>query len=73
MSHTTIFYVVVFATASLVVGWYACKAWIAHGDIGGTAGKVSGLRKARNHNGGVALLVMVVVLFVLYQLMTKHR
>ena len=73
MSHTTIFYVVVFATASLVVGWYACKAWIAHGDIGGTANKVSGLRKARNHNGGVALLVMIVVLFVLYQLMTKHR
>jgi hypothetical protein len=73
MSHTTIFYVVVFAAASLIAGWYACKAWIAHGDIGGTAKKVTNLRRARNHNGGVALLVLVIVLFVLYDLMTRHR
>jgi hypothetical protein len=73
MSHTTIFYVVVFATASLIVGWYACKAWIAHGDLGGAASKMSGLRRARNHNGGVALLVVAIVLFVLYDLMTRHH
>ncbi|HET7013925.1 MAG TPA: hypothetical protein VFI65_08445 [Streptosporangiaceae bacterium] len=73
MSHTTIFYVVVFATASLIAGWYGCKAWIAHGDISGTAKKVSGLRRARNHNGGVALLVLAIVLFILYDLMAKHR
>ena len=73
MSHTTILYVVVFATAALIAGWYACKAWIAHGDLSGTANKIPGLRRARNHNGGVALLVAVIVLFVLYDLMTKHR
>ncbi len=73
MSHTTIFYVVVFATASLVVGWYGCKAWIAHSDIDGTAKRISGLRQTRNHNGGIALLVVVVILFVLYDLITKHR
>jgi hypothetical protein len=72
MSHTTILYVVVFAIATLIIGWYACKAWIAHGDLGGTAKKMPGLRRVRNHNGGIALLIVVIVLFVLYDLMTKH-
>ncbi len=63
--------VAVFATVGLIVGWYACKAWIAHGDVGGTVKKISGLKRARSHNGSVALLVLFVALAVLYALVRK--
>jgi hypothetical protein len=65
--------VVVFATVGLIVGWYACKAWIAHADVGGTVKKIIGLKRARSHNGGIALLVFIVALVVLYGLTTHHK
>lgn len=60
--------IVVFGTVGLVVGWYACKAWVAHAEVGGSLKKISGLRRARTHNGGVALLVFVIALIVIYGL-----
>ena len=71
MSHSAAMEVAVFATVGLVVGWYACKAWIAHGDVGGTVKKISGLKRARSHNGSIALLVLFIALVVLYGLVRK--
>lgn len=65
--------VAVFGTVGLIVGWYACKAWIAHADVGGTAKKISGLKRARSHNGRIALLVFVVALVVLYGLVGHNK
>jgi len=66
-------YVAVIVTASLAVGWYGSRAWIAHGDLSGTARKISGLRKARGTNGSIALLVIIIALFILYELVAKHK
>ena len=63
----------VFGAVGIVVGWYACKAWVAHADIGGTSNKISGLKRGRSRNGQVALLVLVIGLFVLYGLASHHK
>jgi hypothetical protein len=67
MSHSTGVVLALAITASLVVGWYGAKAKIAHGDLNGTIRKISGLKRARTNNGGVALVVVVVALFILYK------
>jgi hypothetical protein len=72
MTHSTALYVAIFATASLAVGWYGAKAWIAHGDVGGSERKIPGLKRARNRNGGIAMLLIITGLLVLYGLVTKH-
>lgn len=63
----------VFGAVGMVVGWYACKAWAAHADIGGTANKISGLKRGRSHNGQVAFFVLVLGLIVLYGLSSHHK
>ncbi len=71
MSHSTAVVLALAVTASLVVGWYGSKAWIAHGDLNGTVRKISGLKRARSNNGGIALLVTVIALFILYKLVVR--
>jgi hypothetical protein len=66
-------YVAIFAAVGLAVGWYACKAWIAHGDVGGTVRKISGLKRARTHNGGIAFLLFIAAFVVLYALTAGHK
>ncbi len=73
MSHSAVIDVVVFGAVGLIVGWYACRAWIAHAEIGGTVKKISGLKRVRSHNGGIALLVSIITLIVLYGLTSHHR
>lgn len=64
---------VVFGAVGIVVGWYACKAWLAHADISGTEHKISGLKRGRSHNGQIALVVFLVGLIVLYGLSSHHK
>jgi hypothetical protein len=71
MSHSTAVVLALAITASLVVGWYGAKAKIAHGDLNGTIRKISGLRRARTNNGGVALVVVVIALFILYKVVVR--
>lgn len=73
MSHSVVMGFLVFGAVGVVVGWYACKAWLAHSDIAGTEHKISGLRRGRTHNGQVALLVFLVGLIVLYGLSSHHK
>ncbi len=73
MNHSTAIYVAVAATVSLAVGWYACKAWVAHGDVGGTVRKISGLKRARTHNGGIAIVIFLAAAVILYGLVTRHH
>ena len=64
---------VVFGAVGIIVGWYACKAWLAHADIAGTEHKISGLKHGRSHNGQVALLVFALGVLVLYGLVGHHK
>ena len=64
---------VVFGAVGVIVGWYACKAWLSHSDISGTERKISGLKRGRSHNGQIALLVLVVGVIVLYGLASHHK
>jgi hypothetical protein len=73
MTHATALYVAIVVTASLAVGWYGSRAWIAHGDLTGTVRKISGLKRARGANGGIALLVIVIAMFVLYEAIARHK
>jgi hypothetical protein len=66
MTHATALLVAILVTASLAVGWYGARAWMAHGDLAGTMRKVPGLRRARSSNGGIALLLIIVGLLVLF-------
>ncbi|HET9898678.1 MAG TPA: hypothetical protein VFQ44_27465 [Streptosporangiaceae bacterium] len=73
MNHSTALYVAIFATVSLAVGWYGAKAWMAHGDVSGTIRKISGLKRQRSHNGGIALVIFLVAAVVLFGLLARHR
>lgn len=64
---------VVFGVGGIIVGWYACKAWLAHADIAGTEHKISGLKRGRSHNGQVALLALTIGVLVLYGLVSHHK
>lgn len=64
---------VVFGAVGMIVGWYACKAWLAHADIAGTHHKIFGLKRGRSHNGQVALLMLAIGVLVLYGLASHHR
>jgi len=71
MSKSTALYVAVFSAAALAIGWYGGRAWIAHGDVGITAKKIPGLKKARMHNGSIAVVVAVVMVLVFWVLLKK--
>jgi hypothetical protein len=73
MSQSAVAGFVVFGVVGLIVGWCACKAWLAHADIAGTVNKISGLKRVRSHNGQVAFLVFVVALLVMYGLTSHHK
>jgi TRAP-type C4-dicarboxylate transport system permease small subunit len=71
MGKSTALYVAVFSAATLAIGWYGARAWIAHGDVGATAKKIPGMKKARIHNGSIAVVVAVVVVLVFWALLKK--
>jgi hypothetical protein len=64
---------VVFGAVGIIVGWYACKAWLAHADIAGTEHKISGLKQGRSHNGQVAFIAFALGVLVLYGLVGHHK
>ena len=72
MSHTTALYVAIFATAALAVGWYGAKALISHGDAESFKRRIPVAKRSRNHNGGIAIFVAVVILFVIYRLVARR-
>jgi hypothetical protein len=72
MSHSTALYVAIFATASLAVGWHGAKALLAHRDVESTERRIPLSKRARTHNGGIAIFVAVVMLFVIYRLVSAH-
>jgi hypothetical protein len=68
MGQSAIMGSVVFGAIGLFVGWHACKAWLAHADIGGTVRKISGLKRARSNNGQIAIVIFSLALIALYGL-----
>jgi hypothetical protein len=72
MTHATALLVVILVIASLAVGWYGARAWIAHGDLAGTLRKVPGLKRARGSNSRIALIVVIIGLLVLYEAI-RHK
>jgi len=68
VSHSTALYVAIFATAGLAVGWHGAKGLIGHQDAKSFRRRIPLAIRTRNHNGGIAIFVGVVVLLVLYRL-----
>jgi hypothetical protein len=66
-------YIAIFSTASLAVGWHGAKALISHEDAGSFKRRIPLAKRSRNHNGGIAIFVAVVVLFAIYRLVQAHR
>lgn len=73
VSHSTALYVAIFSTAALAVGWHGAKAWISHGDAQSFRRRIPLATRSRNHNGGVAIFVALVVLFAIYRFVQAHR
>ena len=73
MSDSTALYIAIFSTASLAVGWHGAKALISHKDAESFERRIPLAKRARNHNGGIAIFVALVVLFAIYRLVQAHR
>lgn len=46
---------------SLIMGWYANRTYMAHGDVKTTRGRITGYRRIRFRSGLIALVVTIIV------------
>jgi len=69
MTHSSAVLVALAVTASLAVGWYGAKAWLAHEDLDGTLRRLARLKKSRSSNGRIVLLVIIVALVFFLKIM----
>jgi len=73
MTKQTAFYVAIFSTAALAVGWYF-RGWKeASGGMITALNRAKALGKARDLFAGLTVLVAVVFAVVLYVVATRHR
>jgi hypothetical protein len=68
MSSASYGLVLIFLVAGCTVGWYANRAYAAHGDVKSTKRKIPGYRKARKHNGIITAILVVVISVVVFDL-----
>jgi len=72
MTKQTAFYVAIFSTAALAVGWYA-RGWReATSAVITTLKRAAALANERDRNFGITALVAVVFAVVLYVVVTRH-
>jgi hypothetical protein len=63
----------VFLAAGCTLGWFANKAYASHGDVKTTKGRIRNYRRSRHHNGIVAIIMALVILFVVFDLIRPHK
>ena len=70
MSSASFGLVLITLCAGFALGWYANRAYAAHGDVKSTKAKIPGYRKNRHRNGFITILLAfgigVVVLGLLH-------
>ena len=58
----------IFLAGGSTLGWYANRAYAAHGDVKSTKRKVPGYRKSRHRNGIITVILAFVICVVVYDL-----
>jgi hypothetical protein len=66
MSRTTGFYVAIFATAALAVGWYGAHLKGATSELAGLRKRISGAKSGVGRYRSITVLIAVITSAVLY-------
>lgn len=72
MSSASYGLVLIFLGAGFSLGWYANRAFAAHGDVKSTKKKIPGYRKSRHRNGVVTIILAFVIGVVVSGLLQPH-
>ncbi len=73
MSKHAAFYVAIFATAALAIGWNSRGFSAARGDVRSLIGRLANTKKERDRYLGTAALLAVITAAVLFVVATGHR
>jgi hypothetical protein len=68
MSSASYGLVLIFLAAGCTLGWYANRAYAAHGDVKSTKRKIPGFRKSRHRNGIITFILAFVICVVVFDL-----
>lgn len=68
MSSASYGLVLIFLSAGCALGWYASRAFAAHGDVKSTKKKLPGFRKSRHRNGIISFILAFVICVVVFNL-----
>jgi len=63
----------IFLLVGCALGWYANRAYAAHGNVKSTKRKIPGYRKSRQHNGVVTVILAFVIGIVVFGLLHVGR
>jgi hypothetical protein len=72
MSSASYGLVLIFLGAGFALGWYANRAYAAHGDVKSTKKKIPGFRKSRHRNGLITAFLAFGVGIVVFGLLHPH-
>lgn len=73
MSSASYGLLLIFLTTGCVLGWYANRAFAAHGDVKSTKKKIPGYRKSRHRNGITTVILAFVIGLVVFGLIRVHH
>jgi len=73
MTKNTAFYVAVFSTAAVAIGWYGRRLKDASSSVASAIKKLPAMRNERDSFAGIVALVAVLFAAVLYVIATKHK
>ncbi|HXP19194.1 MAG TPA: hypothetical protein VN840_06065 [Streptosporangiaceae bacterium] len=68
MSSASYGLVLIFLAAGCALGWYANRAYAAHGDVKSTKRKIPGFRKSRHRNSIITFILAFVICVVVYDI-----
>ena len=73
MSSASYGLVLIFLSAGCALGWYANRAYAAHGDVKSTKKKIPGYRKSRHRNGIITFILAFAICVVVFDLIRVRK
>ena len=73
MNPATYVLALLFLAAGFSLGWYANRAYAAHGDVKSTKAKIPGFRKNRYKNGVVTAVLAFGIAVVILGILQPHH
>jgi hypothetical protein len=73
MSSASYALVLLFLVAGFALGWYANRAYAAHGDVKSTKAKIPGYRKSRHKNGTITAILAFAIAVVILGILSPHH